>query len=158
MRRKASKLPKVARRKLAKPKRRSKTRKTRRTAFTSSRTSQLLMPSGKWMAWSDCLASLVRVLLLAPPTYANLVGDLEPGDSWLAKSLGDLQGMWEKAVVNQFEVSLLILVERSDVTGVEAEVKQMEQVRQDWGPLITTLLKIHAKRGDLRELMDGVDI
>ena len=97
-----------------------------------------------------CLGPLLCSLL-------TLADDLQPGDNWLAKSLGDLQGMWEKAIVNQFEVSLLSLVERTDFLKVPTEMRQMDQAREDWGPLITTLLKIHAKKGDLKEVLEGLE-
>ena len=60
-------------------------------------------------------------------------------------------------MVNQFEVSLLSLGERTDFLKVETEIKQMNEAREDWGPLITTLLKIHAKKGDLKEIMEGLE-
>ena len=84
------------------------------------------------------------------------LGDVNPGDSWLAVSLADLQSMWEKAAVNQFEVSLLSLVERTDTSELGAEIRKMEEEREDWGSLLTTLLKIHAKKGDIKEIMEGI--
>ncbi|RMZ85487.1 hypothetical protein DV737_g722, partial [Chaetothyriales sp. CBS 132003] len=83
------------------------------------------------------------------------LGDITAGETWLFPVLAEVMKMRETAAVNQFEVSLLSLVERVDDSGLGAEVEQMEQARQDWGPLLTTLLKLHSQRGDLKELMGG---
>ncbi|RMZ89056.1 hypothetical protein DV736_g3693, partial [Chaetothyriales sp. CBS 134916] len=81
------------------------------------------------------------------------LGEITAGGTWLCPVLAEVMKMRETAAVNQFEVSLLSLVERVDDSGVGAEVKQMEEARQDWGPLLTTLLKLHSQRGDLKEVM-----
>jgi hypothetical protein len=83
------------------------------------------------------------------------LGDMEVGSSWLTIGLADLHETWEKAMDNSFEVSLLSLVERTDFLGVNKELQDMEQAREDWGPLLTTLLQIHAAKGDLKNIMEG---
>ena len=65
--------------------------------------------------------------------------------------------MWEKAAVSKFEVSLLSLIERTDFMKVPAEMQQMEEAREDWGPFITTVHKIHAKKGDLKEILEAME-
>ncbi|RMD41020.1 hypothetical protein DV735_g4131, partial [Chaetothyriales sp. CBS 134920] len=83
------------------------------------------------------------------------LGDISTGDSWISPVLAEVMDMREKAAVNQFEVSLLSLVQRLDDSEIGAEAEQMEQAREDWGPFLTTLLKLHGQRGDLKQIMEG---
>jgi hypothetical protein len=75
------------------------------------------------------------------------------GDSWLLKTLGDLQGQWASAEANQLEFSLLSLT-ASDKSNVEEE-QNMQRAREDWGPFIAYMVKLHAQKGDLKPKMLG---
>ncbi|RMZ82308.1 hypothetical protein DV738_g1818, partial [Chaetothyriales sp. CBS 135597] len=83
------------------------------------------------------------------------LGDITPGDSWISPVLAEVINMRETAAVNQFEMSLLSLVQQLDHSGIAAEADQMDKAREDWGPFLTTLLKLHGQRGDLKEIMGG---
>ena len=82
------------------------------------------------------------------------LGDLDKDLSWLAMVIPDLQMQWEGASQSQLEFSLLSLVSSR---GDEAETEKDEdldkatRLREDWGPLIAGLIRMHAEKGTLEE-------
>jgi ubiquitin carboxyl-terminal hydrolase L5 len=81
------------------------------------------------------------------------VGMLSEGDSWVAAVLPELQSQLESAVANDLEYSLLSLTSTVDVARVEADVAKTTRTREDWGPFLSTLVRIHAEKGTLRDAM-----
>lgn len=78
-----------------------------------------------------------------------LTGALEDGDNWLMKTLADLQSQWESAEANQLEFSLLSLTARTEDVAVGEDEKMMK-TRENWGPFIAHMIKLHSEKGDLR--------
>ncbi|EHY58409.1 hypothetical protein HRR83_007226 [Exophiala dermatitidis] len=82
------------------------------------------------------------------------VGRLSDGDSWVSMVLPELQAQWESAASGALEFSLLALTAMTDSSSVDKDRAKMERAREDWGPLIAHLLRLHAERGDLREALE----
>ncbi len=81
------------------------------------------------------------------------LGTLSEGDSWIAMVLPELQAQWESASTNDLEFSLLSLTALKDTLGLEADREKMERAREDWGPFIAEVVRIHAEKGNLKELL-----
>ena len=81
------------------------------------------------------------------------LGVLEDDANWLNMVVPDLQGQWESAAASEFEFSLLSLVKADgDEEAVEEEQKA-GRMREDWGPLMAYLVKLHAEKGTLEEML-----
>lgn len=79
------------------------------------------------------------------------VGSLSDGVDWIMMVLPELQAKWESASNTSMEFSLLSLTALKDFSSVKADEEKMERVREDWGPFIAHMVKLHAEKGDLRD-------
>jgi ubiquitin carboxyl-terminal hydrolase L5 len=82
------------------------------------------------------------------------VGNLSEGDSWVAMVLPELQAQLESATNGALEFSLLALTATTDVSDQDANRETMARMREDWGPFISTLIRIHVENGTLKEALD----
>jgi ubiquitin carboxyl-terminal hydrolase L5 len=78
------------------------------------------------------------------------LGPVGNGDSWIAVVLPELQGQLESATTYALEYSLLSLTAMTQATSLEADIAKMDRTREDWGPFLAQLVKIHAEKGTLR--------
>ncbi|KIW69380.1 hypothetical protein PV04_05260 [Phialophora macrospora] len=78
------------------------------------------------------------------------LGPVGNGDSWIAVVLPELQGQLESATTYALEYSLLSLTAMTQATSLEADKAKMDRMREDWGPFLAQLVKIHADNGTLR--------
>ncbi|KIW14970.1 hypothetical protein PV08_07757 [Exophiala spinifera] len=85
--------------------------------------------------------------------YPRQVGALATGDSWVAMVLPELQAQWESASTNDLEFSLLSLTKMKDPSFLEEDQKKMDRVREDWEPFFAQLIKTHAEKGTLKDLL-----
>lgn len=71
---------------------------------------------------------------------------------WLFAAVDDLRSLTQAAGADGFEFSLLSLVRKTEdaVVGNDGE---MEHAREDWGPFLAHMIKLHAEKGDIKELM-----
>jgi hypothetical protein len=67
--------------------------------------------------------------------------------------VANIQSQWESAALNQLEFSLLSLISGSDSSSLQADEARMKRTREDWGPFIAHLLRLHAERGDVGEIL-----
>jgi hypothetical protein len=82
------------------------------------------------------------------------LGDLDKESNWLAMVIADLQMQWQGASQSQLEFSLLSLVSREGEGAEDDKAEDLEKatrLREDWGPLISGLIKMHAEKGTLEE-------
>ena len=83
------------------------------------------------------------------------VGDLDHDSDWLNMVIPDLQMQWQGASQSELEFSLLSLVSSASEEGAETEMtedlEKATRLREDWGPLIAGLVKLHAEKGTLEE-------
>lgn len=79
------------------------------------------------------------------------VGSLSEGGSWVAMVLPELQAQWESAAGTAMEFSLLALTAMTDSSSLEVDRVKMERAREDWGPFIAQLVRLHAEKGSLQE-------
>ncbi|EXJ95684.1 hypothetical protein A1O1_00807 [Capronia coronata CBS 617.96] len=82
------------------------------------------------------------------------IGSLTKGDSWVAMVLPELQAQWETAATSALEFSLLALTAMTDSSSLEEDRVKMERAREDWGPFIAHLVRLHAEKDTLREELD----
>jgi hypothetical protein len=86
------------------------------------------------------------------------LGDLDHDSSWLDMVVPDLQMQWETASQSELEFSLLSLISSAE-DGAErekaAELEKATRMREDWGPLIAGLVKLHAEKGTLERNLWG---
>ena len=81
------------------------------------------------------------------------VGDVAEGESWLFAAVPDLQRQVGSATANELEFSLLSLVQKTDGPDQNNEKLDMQRMREDWGPFIAHMVKLHAEKGDIKDLM-----
>lgn len=82
------------------------------------------------------------------------LGDLDKDSNWLATVIPDLQMQWEGASQSELEFSLLSLVSSEGEGAAREKAEDLEKaarLREDWGPLIAGLIKMHAEKGTLEE-------
>jgi hypothetical protein len=82
------------------------------------------------------------------------LGDLDKDSNWLAIVIADLQLQWEGASQSELEFSLLSLVSCEGEGAAREKAEDLEKatrLREDWGPLIAGLIKMHAEKGTLEE-------
>ncbi len=80
------------------------------------------------------------------------LGSIDDTADWLNIVVPDVQMQWQGAAENELEFSLLSLVksEGGDTEQDDAEnAEKAKRLREDWGPLIAGLVKIHAEKGTL---------
>ena len=81
------------------------------------------------------------------------LGVLEDDANWLNMVVPDLQAQWESAAASEFEFSLLSLVKAEGGEEVAEEDQKAERMREDWGPLMAYLVKLHAEKGTLEGML-----
>ncbi|RVX74903.1 hypothetical protein B0A52_01180 [Exophiala mesophila] len=81
------------------------------------------------------------------------IGRLDPGTDWIMMTLPVLQATWENATSKATEFSLLSLTSATASSDVEADRLKMGRAREDWGPFLAHLMRLHADKGDLKELL-----
>lgn len=81
------------------------------------------------------------------------LSSIDEGDSWIAVVLPELQAQLESATTYAAEYSLLSLTAKTDSSNLEADVEKMSRARENWGPFIAQMLKVHAARGTLRQML-----
>ena len=78
---------------------------------------------------------------------------VDEGGSWVATVLPELQAQLESAAVNDMEYSLLALTAMRDSWGVEADRVKMDRARENWGPFLSHMVKLHAHKGTLKQMI-----
>ena len=81
------------------------------------------------------------------------IGDITEEDNWLFAAIDDLQRQMQSAKADDLEFSLLSLVRRTDTEDSTVEAANMQRAREDWGPFISHMVRLHAEKGDIRDLM-----
>ena len=77
------------------------------------------------------------------------VGRIAEGGNWLMMVVPILEAQFNAAAMNELEFSLLSVVLTTPDAGDEKDHERMRRVREDWGPMMATLLRLHAEKGDL---------
>ena len=81
------------------------------------------------------------------------IGDIVENDGWLFAAIGDLQTQMHSASSSEHEFSLLSLVRRKEHADSSAEAEDMRLAREDWGPFISHMIRLHAGKGNIKEMM-----
>ena len=82
------------------------------------------------------------------------IGDLDKDSNWLAMVVPDLQTQMDGAPQEELGFSLLSLVSSVGEGAASEEAEDLQKatrLREDWGPLIAGLVKMHAEKGTLQE-------
>jgi hypothetical protein len=82
------------------------------------------------------------------------LGDLDDDSNWLAIVVPDLQMQMDGASQGELGFSLLSLVSSEGEGAASERAEDLEKatrLREDWGPLIAGLIKLHAEKGTLEE-------
>jgi hypothetical protein len=82
------------------------------------------------------------------------LGELDKDLNWLAVVVSDVKKQMKAAPQGELGFSTLSLVssEREEAAVEQAEdLEKANRLREDWGPLIAGLIKMHAERGTLEE-------
>jgi ubiquitin carboxyl-terminal hydrolase L5 len=82
------------------------------------------------------------------------LGAVSNGDSWVAVVLPELQAQLESSTEYALQYSLLSLTATNNSTSVEVDQLKMDKAREDWGPFLAQLVKIHAANGTLKPLLN----
>lgn len=82
--------------------------------------------------------------------FPRKLGSFGEGDSWIAVVLPELEAQLASATTYALEYSLLSLTAMTDTSSVEADQAKMARTRENWGPFLAQLIKIHAAKGDLK--------
>lgn len=69
------------------------------------------------------------------------------------KIIGDLQATMEASEDDGTEFSLLGLNRGSDDGAEKESEAKVNRMREDWSPFIAHMLRLHAERGDLADLL-----
>lgn len=80
------------------------------------------------------------------PTSIGQIGD---ADNWLMMVVPVLEAQFSAAAMNELEFSLLSVVLTSPDAADEKDCERMRRVREDWGPMMATVVRLHAEKGDL---------
>ncbi|OAP58644.1 hypothetical protein AYL99_07734 [Fonsecaea erecta] len=83
----------------------------------------------------------------------RMLGTVDEGDSWIARVLPELQAQLESAATNSLEYSLLSLTALDDSSGLEVDKVKVERAREDWGPFLAQMVRIHADKGTLKQAL-----
>lgn len=83
--------------------------------------------------------------------FPRKLGELSDGIDWIMMVLPELQATWESASSSTLEFSLLSLTAMTDFSSLEADEEKMARMREDWGPFIAQMVRLHAEKGDLKE-------
>jgi ubiquitin carboxyl-terminal hydrolase L5 len=81
------------------------------------------------------------------------LGAVDDGDSWVAVVLPELQAELESATSCALEYSLLSLTVTDDSSSLDAHKVKMDRTRENWGPFLAQMMKVHAEKGTLREAL-----
>lgn len=81
------------------------------------------------------------------------LGDIDENESWLFAAIADLQAQMHSAATSDVEFSLLSLVRKTQDGDSTAEAHEMGRAREDWGPFISHMVRLHAEKGDIKEMM-----
>lgn len=81
----------------------------------------------------------------------RLVGPIEEGQTWLNVTVQDVLPLLEEALSDDQQCTMMSVV-RSEGAPIFSEEERMRK-QDDWAPFIETLIRIHAERGDLREML-----
>jgi hypothetical protein len=81
------------------------------------------------------------------------LGELDKDSNWLAVVVSDVQKKMKAAPLELgFSTLSLVSSERDGAAMEEAEdLEKATRLREDWGPLIAGLIKMHAEKGTLEE-------
>jgi hypothetical protein len=80
------------------------------------------------------------------PTSIGQIGD---ADNWLMMVVPVLEAQFNGIAMNELEFSLLSVVLTSPDAADEKDYERMRRVREDWGPMMATIVQLHAEKGDL---------
>lgn len=83
------------------------------------------------------------------------IGPLDPGTDWIMMTLPVLQATWENAASKATEFSLLSLTSATASSDVESDRLKMARAREDWGPFLAHMTRLHAEKGDLKDLLQN---
>jgi hypothetical protein len=76
------------------------------------------------------------------------IGQIESED-WLMMVVPVLEAQFNAAAMNELEFSLLSVVLTDTTAEDEKDQERMRRVREDWGPIMSTLVRLHAEKGDI---------
>lgn len=82
------------------------------------------------------------------------IGRITEVDNWLTMVVPVLEAQFNAAAMNELEFSLLSVVLTSPDAADEKDSERMRRVREDWGPMMATLVRIHAEMGDIASKLD----
>lgn len=83
--------------------------------------------------------------------FPRKLGELCDGNDWIMMVLPELQATWESASSTTLEFSLLSLTAMTDSSHLVADEEKMARTREDWGPFIAQMIRLHAEKGDLKD-------
>jgi hypothetical protein len=79
------------------------------------------------------------------------IGRITDAENWLTMVVPVLEAQFNAAAMNELEFSLLSVVLTEPGMGDEKDEERTRRVREDWGPMMATMVRIHAEKGDLKE-------
>ena len=81
------------------------------------------------------------------------IGRIENAGNWLKMVVPVLEAQFNAAAMNELEFSLLSVVLSDPSADDEKDQERMRRVREDWGPMMATLVRLHAEKGDIAALL-----
>lgn len=125
------------------------------TDFTLLPMCQLRVIYGEWTAWSHILEIWVSLAHLGcVDGLTTCTGQIEDDGNWLMQLVADIQVFFEAADANDTEFSLLSVNHEPGTGPSQADQLKATRLKEDWGPFIVHMLKLHAEKEDLEMLMD----
>lgn len=84
----------------------------------------------------------------AEPSHVGPIGD---GQTWLNVTVQDVMPLLEEALKTGQECTMMSVTRSEGAIMMSEDEKTRKQ--EDWAPFIETLLRIHAEKGDLNEML-----
>ena len=87
------------------------------------------------------------------------LGGIGPDQTWLNVAMEDIQGPLFQAQASGDECSLMCVTRDPDAADpssayLEAQSVTKDRRQEDWAPFIEHMLRLHAEKGDLQEMLD----
>lgn len=104
-----------------------------------------------FIAYAPAIGSIWKMDGMEPSP--RKIGDVAESGGWLFAAIGDLQSQMQSAQTNDMEFSLLSLVHSTTTEDSTTDATDIQRAREDWGPFISHMVRLHAEKGDIREMM-----
>jgi len=90
--------------------------------------------------------------------HPRLVGPIRPDQTWLNVAADDLFQKMQEAYNSGQECSLMSVAKTDTPSSQDEEQKEVrrlekERKQEDWAPFIECMLRLHAEKGDLQEML-----